>query len=163
MAILKLLIEPDPRLRKKSVPVETIDVQTLTLLDDMYETMLVENGVGLAAPQVNVHRRIVVMQTEADGPVYEMINPEILWACDIKEKKIKEGCLSVPFYAAYIERPTEVDVRFLDRHGKEQAQRFSGVGSVCVLHEIDHLDGVLFIDYLSEFERNKVHKMLRKK
>jgi peptide deformylase len=161
MAILKILEFPDPRLRKKAVPVAAVDDALRRLIDDMFETMYDAPGIGLAATQVDVHRRLVVadVAAEKDNP-YVLINPEIVAQDGVEVSE--EGCLSVPGYYAEVERAEHVRVRFLDRDGKAIEADFDGLLAVCVQHEIDHLDGRLFVDYLSEAKRQRIRKRLEK-
>ena len=161
MAKLRILEFPDPRLRKKAVPVEVVDDPLRQLIDDMFETMYEAPGIGLAATQVDVHRRLLVadVSQEKDEPQV-LINPEILErdGSTITE----EGCLSVPGYYEEIERAEHIKVRYLDRDGNEQESEYEGLLAVCVQHEIDHLDGKLFVDYLSEIKRQRIRKRLEK-
>lgn len=161
MAIMPILEFPDPRLRKKASPVARVDEQINRLIDDMFETMYAAPGIGLAATQVDVHQRLLVadVSTEKNAP-YVLINPEIL------EKDgtavTEEGCLSVPGYYEEVERADHIKVRFLDRHGVQNECEFVGLLAVCVQHEIDHLNGKLFVDYLSEAKRQRIRKRLIK-
>lgn len=161
MAKLRILEFPDPRLRKKALPVETVDAGTRELIDDMFETMYDAPGIGLAATQVDVHRRLLVadVSTDKDAP-YALINPEILQKDGIAVTE--EGCLSVPGYFEEVERAEHIRVRYLDRNGKQVENEFEGLLAVCVQHEIDHLDGRLFVDYLSEAKRQRIRKRLEK-
>jgi peptide deformylase len=149
MAKLRILEFPDPRLRKRAAPVEVVDESLRQLIDDMFETMYEAPGIGLAATQVDVHRRLLVadVSQEKDQP-HVLINAEIL------EKDgsavTEEGCLSVPGYYEEVERAEHIKVRYLDRDGNEQESEFEGLLAVCVQHEMDHLEGKLFVDYLSE-------------
>ncbi len=161
MAKLRILEFPDPRLRKKAVPVDLVDDTLRQLIDDMFETMYEAPGIGLAATQVDVHRRLLVadVSAEKDEP-HVLINPEIL------EKDgstvTEEGCLSVPGYFEEVERAEHIKVRFLDREGNRQEREFEGLLAVCVQHEMDHLEGKLFVDYLSEIKRQRIRKRLDK-
>ena len=161
MAKLRILEFPDPRLRKKAAPVEGVDDPLRQLIDEMFETMYEAPGIGLAATQVDVHRRLLVadVSQEKDEPQV-LINPEILErdGSTITE----EGCLSVPGYYAEIERAEHIKVRYLDRDGNEQESEYERLLAVCVQHEIDHLDGKLFVDYLSEIKRQRIRKRLEK-
>lgn len=161
MAKLKILEFPDPRLRKKAVPVEVIDDSLRTLIDDMFETMYAAPGIGLAATQVDVHRRFLVadVSTEKNEP-WVLINPVILERDGVEVSE--EGCLSVPGYYESVERAEQVRVRFQNRDGEEVEETFDGLLAVCVQHEIDHLDGKLFVDYLSEAKRQRIRKRLMK-
>jgi peptide deformylase len=161
MAKLRILEFPDPRLRKKAAPVEVVDESLRQLIDDMFETMYEAPGIGLAATQVDVHRRLLVadVSQEKDQP-HVLINAEIL------EKDgsavTEEGCLSVPGYYEEVERAEHIKVRYLDRDGNEQESEFEGLLAVCVQHEMDHLEGKLFVDYLSEVKRQRIRKRLEK-
>ncbi len=161
MTKLRILEFPDPRLRKKAVPVDLVDDTLRQLIDDMFETMYEAPGIGLAATQVDVHRRLLVadVSAEKDEP-HVLINPEIL------EKDgstvTEEGCLSVPGYFEEVERAEHIKVRFLDREGNRQEREFEGLLAVCVQHEMDHLEGKLFVDYLSEIKRQRIRKRLDK-
>ncbi len=161
MTKLRILEFPDPRLRKKAVPVEVVDDPLRQLIDDMIETMYEAPGIGLAATQVDVHRRLLVadVSQEKDEPQV-LINPEILERDG--SAITEEGCLSVPGYYEEIERAEHIKVRYLDRDGNEQESEYEGLLAVCVQHEIDHLDGKLFVDYLSEIKRQRIRKRLEK-
>ncbi len=161
MAKLKILEFPDPRLRKKATPVAVVDDTVRALIDDMFETMYTAPGIGLAATQVDVHERLLIADVTADkSDPRVLINPEIL------EKDgtlvTEEGCLSVPGYYEEVERAEHIRVRFLDRQGDAQEIDVEGLLAVCIQHEIDHLDGKLFIDYLSEAKRQRIRKKLQK-
>jgi len=149
MAKLRILKDTDPTLRKKSRAVDTITKRTLTLLDDMVETMRKANGVGLAGPQVGVLRKIVVIEV-VEGEVLELINPEIIKAEG--EQQESEGCLSIPGEWGITRRPAKVTVKALDRHGNEIVVEGEGLLARAFCHEIDHLDGKLFIDVVIEKE-----------
>jgi peptide deformylase len=151
--MLSLLYEPDERLRQISEPVTDIDSHVCDLLDDMLECMRKEGGIGLAAPQVNVHKRLIVMDTSenASRPL-KLINACITWR-STELTSYKEGCLSVRNYASFVQRPKEVRVLFYDTQKQRQEQLFTGVDAVCIQHEIDHLNGILFIDYLSNLKK----------
>ena len=161
MAILPILEFPDPRLRKKAVPVARVDGSLGRLIDDMFETMYAAPGIGLAATQVDVHQRLLVadVSTEKNAP-HVLINPEILEKDGVAITE--EGCLSVPGYYEEVERANHVRVRFLDREGASREEDFEGLLAVCVQHEIDHLNGRLFVDYLSEAKRQRIRKRLVK-
>ncbi len=161
MAKLKILEFPDPRLRKKALPVAAVDDVLRQLIDDMFETMYGAPGIGLAATQVDVHRRLLVadVSTEKDDP-HVLINPEIVAKDGLEVSE--EGCLSVPGYYEEVERAEHVRVKYLDRSGAAQEEDFEGLLAVCVQHEIDHLDGRLFVDYLSEAKRQRIRKRLEK-
>ena len=164
MSQRKIVIEPDPILRKKSENLETVDDQLRGLLDDMLETMYSAPGIGLAAVQVGILKRAIVIDVSRDkekkNPFF-LINPEIIYKS--KNSSIhEEGCLSLPGYFAEIERPAECQVKYIDYHGEKKEIKASGLLSTCIQHEIDHLDGVLFIDYLSKLKRDMIVKKLVK-
>ncbi|MBD9369958.1 peptide deformylase [Xanthomonas sp. XNM01] len=164
MALLPILEFPDPRLRTKAVPVDAARVTTpefQTLLDDMFETMYAAPGIGLAASQVDVHLRFMVIDVSEgkDAPMV-FINPEIVGQQG--GQVYQEGCLSVPGIFADVTRADSITVRFLDRQGLPQELTTDGLLAVCVQHEMDHLDGKLFIDYLSPLKREMVRKKLAK-
>ena len=161
MAKLTILEFPDPRLRKKAVPIAAVDDALRTLIDDMFETMYDAPGIGLAATQVDVHRRLLVADVSSDKTdPHVFINPEILEKDGVTVTE--EGCLSVPGYYEEVERAEHIKVRYLDRDGAETVEEFVGLLAVCVQHEIDHLDGKLFVDYLSEAKRQRIRKKLEK-
>jgi len=161
MARLEVLHYPDPRLRKKAIPIKTIDGVIRTLASDMLETMYAESGIGLAATQVDVQKRLVVIDLSEtrDQPMF-LINPEII-NCEGTEQ-MQEGCLSVPGYFDVVERAEKVTFSYLDLDGGRQEIHADGLLAVCVQHEIDHLDGKLFIDYLSPLKRRRLRKKLEK-
>ncbi|HEY0861411.1 peptide deformylase [Pseudoxanthomonas sp. F11] len=164
MALLPILEFPDPRLRTKAVPVEAGNVTTpdfQRLLDDMFETMYDAPGIGLAASQVDVHQRFMVIDiSEEKNQPQVFINPEL--SDKAGEQVYQEGCLSVPGIFADVTRADEITVRFLDRQGQPQELRADGLLAVCIQHEMDHLDGKLFVDYLSPLKREMVRKKLAK-
>ena len=164
MALLPILEFPDPRLRTKAVPVEAANVTTAEfqrLLDDMFETMYDAPGIGLAASQVDVHQRFMVIDIcEEKNQPQVFINPEL--SDKAGEQVYQEGCLSVPGIFADVTRADEITVRFLDRQGQPQELRADGLLAVCIQHEMDHLDGKLFVDYLSPLKREMVRKKLAK-
>ena len=161
MAKLKILEFPDPRLRTKAKPVEVVDDSLRTLIDDMFETMYDAPGIGLAATQVDVHKRLLVadVSSEQDNP-WVLINPVIVEQDGVEVSE--EGCLSVPGYYEEVERAEHIRVRYLDREGREVESEFEGLLAVCVQHEMDHLEGKLFVDYLSEAKRQRIRKRLEK-
>ncbi|MEW6994663.1 peptide deformylase [Colwelliaceae bacterium MEBiC 14330] len=162
MTILTVLRFPDPRLRTKAQPVVEITAAITKIIDDMLATMYEEKGVGLAATQVDIHQRIVVMDTSEEGnqPIV-LINPEIIATSD--ETSInEEGCLSVPGSYAKVNRHDTCTVKALDRHGEEFTLNASELQSICIQHELDHLNGVLFVDYLSPLKRQRIQKKLEK-
>ena len=161
MAKLKILEFPDPRLRTKATPVGTVDDALRALIGDMFETMYEAPGIGLAATQVDVHKRLLVTDISTDKTEpYVLINPEILEKDGVTVTD--EGCLSVPGYYEEVERAEHIRVRFLDRNGDETEMEADGLLAVCIQHEIDHLDGKLFVDYLSEAKRLRIRKKLEK-
>jgi peptide deformylase len=161
MALLQILEFPDPRLRNRAQPVAQVDASVRTLIDDMFETMYAAPGIGLAATQVNVAKRVLVidLSEQHDQPL-ALINPEILERAGVEETE--EGCLSVPGYFDKVTRAETIRVRALDRDGKQIEFDADGLLAVCIQHEIDHLDGKLFVDYLSELKRTRIRKKLEK-
>jgi len=164
MALREILIVPDPRLKKECEPVEEVNDEIKTLLNDMLETMYAAPGIGLAAPQIGVMKRVVVMDVSDDKDKPEplkLINPEIIW--ESEETSIyQEGCLSIPEQYADVERPAEVGMRYMDENGETREIEADGLLATCIQHEIDHLDGVLFTDYLSALKRNMILKKVQK-
>jgi len=161
MAKLTILEFPDPRLRTKATPVSAVDDTLRALIRDMFETMYAAPGIGLAATQVNVHKRLLVVDVSADkSEPIALINPEILEKDGVIVSD--EGCLSVPGYYEEVERAEHIRVRFLDRDGVAQEMETEGLLAVCIQHEIDHLEGRLFVDYLSEAKRQRIRKKLQK-
>ncbi|MDC3263937.1 MAG: peptide deformylase [Porticoccaceae bacterium] len=162
MAILKILEFPDPRLRTVAKPVTDVDETVKRLVADMFDTMKDAKGIGLAASQVNVHQRVIVMDLGEDsiGPRV-FINPEIE-VLDGGVDPYEEGCLSVPGFYEKIDRPAHVMIRALDGEGKAFEEEAEGLLAVCIQHEIDHLEGKLFVDYLSPFKRQRIRKKLEK-
>lgn len=164
MSIKPLVILPDPVLRLVSKPVERVDAPLLKLADDMLETMYDAPGIGLAAIQVGEPLRLVVLDLAREGEEPDpqlFINPEILDGSD-ERSVYEEGCLSIPDYYAEVERPARIRVRHLDREGKEQEVEAEGLLATCLQHEIDHLNGVLFIDHISKLKRDMVVKKFKK-
>ncbi len=169
MSLLPIIEIPDPLLRAQSQPVETIGDDLKRLIADMFETMYEAPGIGLAAIQVAVPRRLLVIdlqdpEEEGGEPVkrpYAFINPEIVQRSDAR-KIYNEGCLSIPDQYAEVERPDVVRARWIDEEGREQEAEFGGLMSVCLQHEVDHLNGVLFIDHLSRLKRDMVVKKVLK-
>ena len=164
MALLPILEFPDPRLRTKATPVDAArlaDPAFQRLVDDMFETMYAAPGIGLAASQVDVHQRFMVIDVseEKDQPLV-FVNPEIV--SSEGEQVYQEGCLSVPGIYADVTRADRIDVRFLDREGEPRELRVDGLLAVCIQHEMDHLEGKLFVDYLSPLKREMVRKKLAK-
>jgi peptide deformylase len=169
MAILPIVEVPDPRLRQISKPVEQVDDEVRALVADMFETMYDAPGIGLAAIQVGVPKRILVIdlqepEEEGGEPVKDprvFINPEIVTASD-QEVPYNEGCLSIPDQYAEVDRPDRINARWLDENGKVHEEEIDGLLAVCLQHEMDHLNGVLFIDHLSRLKREMVLKKLAK-
>lgn len=161
MALLEILKFPDERLRKKAKPVEVVNASIQKLVDDMFETMYAAPGIGLAATQVNVQKRVVVIDVSEtkDQPLC-LINPEILARSGTEERE--EGCLSVPGVFEKVCRAEKVKVKALDLSGKPFELEAEGLLAVCIQHEIDHLDGKLFVDYLSPLKRQRIRKRLLK-
>ncbi len=164
MARLNIIVAPDPRLRVKSKPVKTVDDRVRALMDDMLETMYMAPGVGLSAVQAGVPERIIVIDVAKDpdppAPV-RLINPEIIWEAD-DIALAEEGCLSLPEHYADVERPAAVEVRYLDENGETQTVKADGLLSTVLQHEMDHLDGILFVDHLSATKRSIILRKLVK-
>lgn len=162
MAKLNILHYPDPNLRKRALPVEAVDDGIRTLAADMLETMYAENGIGLAATQVDVQKRVIVIDitTERNSPL-TLINPEVLDSRGSRE--MEEGCLSVPDYYDIVERAEWIRFRYLDLDGEMVETESDNLLAVCVQHEIDHLNGRLFVDYLSTLKRKRIQKKLEKR
>jgi len=164
MTIRQILTEPDPQLRIKSKLVQKVDVEIKKLMKDMLDTMYAAPGIGLAAVQIGVHKRVIVIdvakEPEPNNPMY-FVNPEIVWTSQTK-CTFEEGCLSLPKQFAEIERPEKCHVKYLDQNGKEQLLKAEGLLATCIQHEIDHLNGVLFIDYLSKLKKSFILKKLLK-
>lgn len=164
MALRDIVIIPDKRLRLKSEPVKTIDESVRKLVDDMFETMYAAPGIGLAAIQIGVAQRVVTMDlANKDEPKAPQvfINPVITWSSEEKSK-YDEGCLSIPEYYEEVERPAKVKVKYLDIDGKEHEIEADGLLATCLQHEIDHINGVLFIDHISKLKRDRVIKKFQK-
>jgi peptide deformylase len=161
MAQLTILEFPDPRLRTRAAPVEQFDAALAQLAQDMLETMYGAAGIGLAATQVNVHRRLIVVDvSEARNEPQEFVNPQILVREGVEQTE--EGCLSVPQVYELVERAARVRVRAQDRHGARFERDLDGLLAVCVQHEMDHLEGKLFVDYLSSLKRERIRNKLEK-
>lgn len=164
MAKLPIIVAPDPRLKKKARPVERVDAGTRRLMDDMLETMYAAPGIGLAAPQVGVLKRVIVVDiaTEDEEPQpLRMANPELLWVSD-EDATYSEGCLSLPEHYADVARPAAVRVRYLDENGELRELETGGLLATCIQHEMDHLDGILFVDHISSLKRNMILRKLVK-
>ena len=164
MTIRRILTEPDPVLRQKSQPVDKVDDSVKKLMDDMVETMYDAPGIGLAAIQVGVPKRIIVLDISKDPekkePMY-FVNPEII-STSKKDTTYEEGCLSVPGQFAEIDRPDSCTIKYLDYNGNSKELKTDGLLATCIQHEIDHLEGILFIDYLSKLKRSMITKKLSK-
>lgn len=164
MALKPIICIPDSRLRLKSQPIERVDDDVRRLMDDMLETMYDAPGIGLAAIQIAIPKRVVVIDTSKEGedrkPIC-FVNPEIVWSSE--EKRVyQEGCLSIPEYYEDVERPSKVRARYLDREGRENELEADGLLATALQHEIDHLNGVLFIDHISRLKRERVWKKFEK-
>jgi len=162
MALLPILRYPDPRLHKVAAPVQEVDDRIRQLVRDMAETMYDAPGVGLAATQVDVHERVIVIDVSEDGnELRVLINPEILWKSD-ESQVYEEGCLSVPGVYDQVERAARIRVRALDAQGETREFDADGLLAVCVQHEMDHLLGKVFVEYLSPLKQNRIRTKLRK-
>ncbi|MEH6527284.1 MAG: peptide deformylase [Sneathiella sp.] len=166
MAILPIYTAPDPLLKTISAPVSQVTDETRLLIDNMFETMYDAPGIGLAAIQVGVQKRLLVVdvvgrqQDEPAQPI-AMINPEITWVSD-HDATYEEGCLSLPEHYADVVRPAEIKVKYLDPDGKPQKMTVEGLLATCIQHEMDHLDGILFVDHISALKRNMILRKLLK-
>ncbi len=164
MALLEILVAPDPRLKKKAAPVAKVDGGVRALMDDMLETMYDARGIGLAAPQVGVLKRVIVADVareDEDANPITLANPEIIKRSP--EMNVHdEGCLSLPEHYAEVERPEKVTVRYLDREGEIRVLDAGGLLATCIQHEIDHLEGTLFVDHISGLRRTMILKKLQK-
>ena len=160
----KIIIEPDVILRKKSVALEKVDDELRELMDDMLETMYAAPGIGLAGVQIGILKRLIVIdvskEKEKKNPLF-LINPEIIYKSS-STSVYEEGCLSLPGYFAEIERPAECQIEYIDYFGKKKEMKASGLLATCIQHEVDHLNGILFIDYLSKLKRDMIIKKLTK-
>lgn len=162
MAVLNILEFPDPRLRTKAKPVSTVNDKTRSLIDDMFETMYRAPGIGLAATQVDIHERLLVIDVSEDrseprvfiNPLVKILDPEL--------GEYDEGCLSVPGFYETVNRPQRIEVTALDRNGQEFSEELDGLLAICLQHEIDHLEGKLFVDYISPLKRQRIRKKLEK-
>lgn len=161
MALLNILQFPDPRLRTKAKPVEVFDDKLKTLVKDMFETMYEAPGIGLAATQVDVHKRLLVMDVSEDKDKPQVfINPQLVMSEG--EEEMDEGCLSVPGYYETVSRAEKIRVRAQDENGDEFELDADGLEAVCIQHEMDHLEGKLFVDYISSLKRDRIRKKLEK-
>ena len=164
MARLPIIVAPDPRLKGEALSVDAVDDDVRTLMDDMMETMYDANGIGLAAPQVGVLKRVIIVDVapiDGEREAFAMANPEVIWESDVTVAK-EEGCLSLPDHYAEVERPETVKIRYLDRENEIREMEADGIFATCVQHEIDHLDGVLFVDHVSALKRNMILRKLTK-
>jgi len=164
MALLRILTAPDPKLKLKAARVEAVDESIRQLMDDMIETMYAAPGIGLAAPQIGVSQRVIVFdigKSEEDRQPVRMANPEIVWVSD-EDNTYEEGCLSVPEHYADVVRPAAIRVRYLDEQNEIREMEADGLTATVLQHEMDHLDGVLFIDHLSSLKRNMILRKLLK-
>jgi peptide deformylase len=164
MAVREILVVPHPVLKQVSEPVPAVDDGLRALMDDMLETMYAAPGIGLAAVQIGVPKRVIVMDLAREGedkaPRW-FVNPEIVWASE-ETAPYEEGCLSVPDIYDEVERPTKVKLRYLNYHGEAVEEDAEGLYAVCIQHEMDHLEGVLFIDHLSRLKREQAVKKVKK-
>jgi peptide deformylase len=164
MAKLDIIIAPDPRLKVKCKPVAKVDAKVARLMDDMLETMYAAPGIGLAAPQVGVAQRIVVLDVarEDEKPaLLRMANPELIWVSD-EDTTYNEGCLSLPEHYADVVRPKAIRVRYLDHQNEIRELEAEGLLATCIQHEMDHLDGILFVDHITALKRNIILRKLLK-
>jgi len=164
MAVHEIIKLPDKRLRLVSEPVKHVDAGIRKLVDDMFETMYKAPGIGLAAIQIGIAKRVITMdlsKKEDNHEPHVFINPEIVWTSD-ETAKYEEGCLSIPDYYEEVERPSQVKVKYLDRDGKTRELDAKGLLATCLQHEIDHINGILFIDHLSKLKRDRVIKKFAK-
>jgi peptide deformylase len=163
MALMPIIVAPDPRLKIKAKPVEAVDDSVRQLMDDMLESMYAANGIGLAAPQVGDSRRVIVVDVGRDEerkPMF-LANPQIIGVSD-EDRTHEEGCLSLPEHFADVVRPERVRVRYLDRDNEIREIVAEDLLATCIQHEIDHLDGVLFVDHVSALKRNMILRKLQK-
>ena len=164
MSLRQILVAPHPVLKAKAQPVETVDAEVRQMMDDMLETMYDAPGIGLAAPQIGVGSRVIVLdiakEDEPKAPM-AMVNPELVWVSD-EDASYEEGCLSVPEHYAEVVRPARIRVKYLDREGAKQELEADGLLATVIQHEMDHLDGILFIDHLSNLKRNMILRKLLK-
>ena len=164
MAKLPIITAPDPRLRRKCAPVEAVDDGVRRLMDDMLETMYAAPGVGLAAPQVGIDRRVIVVDVTREDEQrtpYRMANPEVVQVSD-SLANYEEGCLSLPQHYEEVTRPDRARIRFLDEAGGAREIEVEGMLATCIQHEIDHLDGILFVDHISKLKRDMIMRKLAK-
>ncbi|MSO93283.1 MAG: peptide deformylase [Rhodospirillales bacterium] len=164
MTVLPIIVAPDPRLKKTAAAVARVDDDVRRLMEDMVESMHAANGLGLAAPQVGVLKRVIVVDTargeDTPRPI-RMANPDVVWASD-KIVTAEEGCLSLPEHYADVARPARVRVRYLDHENEIREMEAEGLLATCIQHEIDHLEGVLFVDHISSLKRHMILRKLQK-
>ncbi len=164
MALRPIIIAPDPRLKQVCAPVDRVDGRIRRLMDDMLETMYAAPGIGLAAPQVGVLKRVIVLDVgkdESQRQPYRMANPELLWVAD-EDANAEEGCLSLPDHFGEVVRPAAIRVRYLDYDGEIRETAADGLLATCIQHEMDHLEGILFVDHMSALKRNMILRKLLK-
>ncbi len=165
MAIHPVLTPPAPELREIAKPVDAITDEVRAIFDDMLETMYDDKGIGLAGNQIGVLKRLITIDLQEEGEagkmVYYIANPELVWKSEEKAS-CQEGCLSVPGMYAEVTRPAQVHVKYTDYHGKEQLMKADGLLAACIQHEMDHLNGVLFVDHLSSLKRNMILRKFKK-
>ena len=164
MAKLDIITAPDPRLKVKSRPVARVDDRIRRLMDDMLETMYLAPGIGLAAPQVGVAERVIVLDLAHEGEPpapHRLANPEYVWVAD-EDATYNEGCLSLPEHYGDVTRPRAIRVRYLDYQGEIRELAAEGLLATCIQHEMDHLDGILFVDHMSALKRNMILRKLLK-
>ena len=164
MALLPIITAPDPRLKQIAKPVAKVDEGVRQLMDDMLETMYQAPGIGLAAPQVGVLKRVIVLDLAKEGEKPEPLqiaNPDLLWVSD-QDATYEEGCLSLPDHYADVARPAAIKLRYLDRENEIRTLEADGLLATCIQHEIDHLDGILFVDHISALKRNMILRKLLK-
>ena len=164
MAKLDIIVAPDPRLKVKCKPVAKVDAKVARLMDNMLETMYAAPGIGLAAPQVGVAQRIIVVDIAKDGDKpkpLKMANPELTWVSD-EDAVFNEGCLSLPEHYADVVRPRAIKVRYLDHENEIRELEAEGMLATCIQHEMDHLEGILFVDHLTALKRNIILRKLLK-
>ncbi|MEX0759143.1 MAG: peptide deformylase [Tistlia sp.] len=164
MSKLPIITAPDPRLKKRAAPVGTVDAEVRQLMDDMLETMYAAPGIGLAANQVGVLQRVIVLDLSRDDEPprpLRMADPELVWVAE-EDAGYEEGCLSLPEHYAEVVRPAAILVRYLDETGAQRELEADGLLATCIQHEIDHLDGVLFVDHISALKRNMILRKLLK-
>ncbi len=164
MTVLPIIIAPDPILKKKAIPIQTVDSEISQLMKDMLETMYMAPGIGLAATQVGILKRVVVIDISKKEQLNEpicMANPEIVWSSE-EEVTAEEGCLSLPQQYGEITRPERIKVRYINENNQTINKEASGLLATCIQHELDHLQGILFIDHLSSLKRNIILRRLKK-